>query len=381
MKNMKKIMVLLCAMLCCNAMSAQNNFYMSGKFADVKNDTMKVEFVKREPEKEIVSIKVPVNAKGEFSFGCRIANAYKCSMALNSGKEENYIFIVPDEKAVINGTFSQPHDWQISGSAFYQSLSKVMAVRRPYLKEFDKSMADYEKGLAAGGDEKTLKEQRAETNMDINKRMGELALEYISQHPNDEASMAFIGDGAFTYLEKEMKLFSPEIRNGRFNKFLDTYQSMIDRYTQGRRATQKAKMSIEEGKMAPDFTLKDMNGNDFRLSSLYNKGKYVIVDFWGSWCTWCVNGFPKMKEYYEKYKDRIEIVGVDCSDKVDKWKAAVKKSGITWQQVRSEDGTTEVTFGVKGYPHKVIITPEGKVLKIITGESDDFYNLLDATLK
>jgi hypothetical protein len=62
-------------------------------------------------------------------------------------------------------------------------------------------------------------------------------------------------------------------------------------------------------------------------------------------------------------------------------RSAVQKHALPWQQVRSEDGTTEVIFGVKGYPHKVIISPEGKVLKIMTGENDDFYHLLDETLK
>lgn len=378
---MKQIIFFLFALLFCNAVSAQDNFHMSGKFSDVKNDTMKVEFVKREPEKEIVAFKVPINDQGEFSFGCKIGNAYECSLAPKSAKTSQYFYIVPDEKAAVNGTFSQPHDWQIDGTAFYRNLSKALVERKPYLKEFDKSTADYEQGLAAGRDENMLKAQRARTNADINKRMGEFALEYINRHPNDEVSVAFIGDGAFAYLDREIKLLSPEVRNGRFKNFLDIYQTMTDRYTQAKNASQKAIASIAEGSLAPDFTLKDLNGNGFKLSSLYHKGKYVIVDFWGSWCTWCIKGFPKMKEYYTKYKDRMEIVSVDCSDKADKWKGAVQKHALPWQQVRSEDGTTEVIFGVKGYPHKIIISPEGKVLKIMTGENDDFYHLLDKTLK
>ena len=51
--------------------------------------------------------------------------------------------------------------------------------------------------------------------------------------------------------------------------------------------------------MAPDFTLNDINGKPLALSSL--RGKYVVIDFWGSWCGWCIKGIPKMKEYYAKY--------------------------------------------------------------------------------
>ncbi|MCH4148621.1 MAG: TlpA family protein disulfide reductase [Prevotella sp.] len=378
---MKKLLTSLCALLICSAASAQDNFQMSGTFTDIKNDTLAVEFVKREPTKEIVSFNVPVDNKGEFHFGCQIKNAYKASMTLKSKKVEEFIFFVPEEKAVINGVFSEPYDWKISGSDFYQKLAKAEETRRPLLKEFDQSEAVYQQGLKAGGDEKALKEQREKTNIDINKRMGNLAMDYLRQHPNEEASVIFVGDGAFDDLGEEIKLLSPEVRNGRFKNFLDIRQTLSDRYMQAKNASQKAKETIEEGKPAPDFTLKDLKGNDFTLSSLFHKGKYVIVDFWGSWCTWCIKGFPKMKEYYAKFKDKLEIVGVDCYDKEDKWKEAVRKNGITWQQVRSADGTTEVTFGVKGYPHKVLISPEGKVLKMITGESDDFYNLLDVTLK
>lgn len=381
LENMKKILISLCALLFCSAVSAQDNFEMSGTFTDVKNDTLVVEYVKREPDRQIISFKVPVNDRGEFSFGCQIANAYEGSLGMKSTGKKVYIFFVPNEKVVVSGAFAHAHDWKISGSAFYQQLAQVIDLERPYLKEFEKSAEEYEQGVAAGGDEEKLNEQRGKTNRDINKRMGDFALEYIRQHPDEEASVQLVGSGMFSYLEEEIKLLSPRVRNGRFKNDLDIYQSMLDRVMTEVKASKAAKKSIEENKTAPDFTLKDLNGNDFTLSSLYHKGKYVLVDFWGSWCTWCIKGFPKMKEYYAKYKDRLEIVGVDCYDKEDKWKEAVQKNQVSWLHVRSDDGTTEVKFGVKGYPHKVLISPDGKVLKMITGEGDDFYDYLDKTLK
>ena len=112
--------------------------------------------------------------------------------------------------------------------------------------------------------------------------MGDFAMNYISQHPCEESSVDFIGDGGFIYLGEEIKLLSPEVRNGRFKNYLDFYQAMVERYMQEKNVTQKAKTIIAEGKPAPDFTLKDLTGNDFTLSSLFHKNKYVIVDFWGS---------------------------------------------------------------------------------------------------
>ena len=67
---------------------------------------------------------------------------------------------------------------------------------------------------------------------------------------------------------------------------------------------------------APDFELPDLQGNPLKLSSL--RGKYVVLDFWGSWCIWCIRGVPRMKEAYSKYKDKMEILGVDCQDTEEK---------------------------------------------------------------
>ena len=137
------------------------------------------------------------------------------------------------------------------------------------------------------------------------------------------------------------------------------------------------------GVEAPDFTLKDIEGNDFTLSSL--RGKYVILDFWGSWCGWCIKGMPKMKEYYQKYAGKFEIVGVDCNDTDQKWKDAVKKHELPWKHVYNPRANTEEEqannvcgkYGITGFPTKIVISPEGKIVKTIVGEDPAFYTLLD----
>ena len=133
---------------------------------------------------------------------------------------------------------------------------------------------------------------------------------------------------------------------------------------------------------APDFTLNDLNGKPLTLSSL--RGKYVILDFWGSWCGWCIKGMPKMKEYYAKYADNLEILGVDCNDTLEKWKGAVAKHELPWLHVYwdKEKGDNPIElYGVQGFPTKVVVNPEGKVAKIIVGEDPKFYDYLDQVLQ
>ena len=113
--------------------------------------------------------------------------------------------------------------------------------------------------------------------------------------------------------------------------------------------------------LAPDFTLNDLNGKPLTLSSL--RGKYVILDFWGSWCVWCIKGFPQMKEYYQKYAGKFEILGIDCNDPEAKWKAAVEKYELPWLHVYCpRDSKVLDMYEIQGFPTKIIVGPDGKIV-------------------
>jgi len=132
--------------------------------------------------------------------------------------------------------------------------------------------------------------------------------------------------------------------------------------------------------LAPDFTLNDINGKPLTLSSL--RGKYVILDFWGSWCVWCIKGIPQMKAYYEKYAGKFEILGIDCNDSEDDWKAAVEKYQLPWLHVyNTSDSRVLADYGIEGFPTKVIVGPDGKVVQTVVGEDPQFYTLLDTLFK
>ena len=133
--------------------------------------------------------------------------------------------------------------------------------------------------------------------------------------------------------------------------------------------------------MAPDFELPDLQGNKLALSSL--RGKYVIIDFWGSWCPWCIKGFPGLKASYAKYKEKLEILGVDCRDTEEKWKAAVEEYALPWLQVRCADDDLQalaMKYSLEAFPTKVVVDPEGKLVKVVVGEDPNFYPYLDELL-
>ena len=122
------------------------------------------------------------------------------------------------------------------------------------------------------------------------------------------------------------------------------------------------------GKQAPDFSLPDANGKEIKLSSY--RGKYVLVDFWASWCTPCRQENPNVVSAYNKFRDKnFAILGVslDNPGEKDKWLKAVKADNLTWTQVSDLKGWESVVvnmydFGQVGIPYNILLDPEGMVI-------------------
>lgn len=374
----KTIISALLAVLCTGAFA--DNFTISGRLTDVANDTLLIEYVCHIPERKITEARVPVDGNGGFIYSCNIDYAVYADLTVQSNGNKSFFFFVPDESVYVEGASDFGYVWTLKGTAFYQKLDSVRLIERPFLME-SKAVSDkYRNGIAQGQDENQLKAAKDSTQRDINNRKREALRPYIMQHLDDEVTATMLFSLDYKEVPQVINRLSPDVRNGRFKDYLDGIEGFLSRVLKEIAAAKQAEREIEEGKRASDFTLKDINGNDFNLASLFGKGEYIVVDFWGSWCSWCIKGFPKMKEYYNKYRDRLEIVGVACYDKEDKWKVLVAKNNVPWLHVFSPDGITEERYGVTGYPYKVLISPKGKVIKCFKGETDEFYETLDKEL-
>ena len=120
------------------------------------------------------------------------------------------------------------------------------------------------------------------------------------------------------------------------------------------------------GKIAPDFTQPDTIGNPVKLSDF--RGKYVLVDFWASWCGPCRAENPNLVKTFNQYKDKgFTVLGVslDQPGKKEAWLAAIHKDELTWTQVsdlKFWDNEVAVLYGVKAIPANLLLDKEGKII-------------------
>ncbi len=125
-----------------------------------------------------------------------------------------------------------------------------------------------------------------------------------------------------------------------------------------------ATRGVTIGYPAINFTLPDVNGKNVSLSTY--KGKYVLVDFWASWCGPCRGENPAVVAAYQKYKAKgFDILGVSLDNNKDKWKQAIEKDNLTWTHVSDLQGwKSEVAqkYGVTSIPFNVLLDKDGKIV-------------------
>ena len=374
---MKKILFVVTALCAFASCSNQPSFTINGEVAGIEgkavllyeapvskikvSDTVTVEngkFVFKGSVEEVVSAKVEIIPdNGDKAYcGIYLENApldviLDWNSLENQGRYGKYIADV-EVKGGPNNEFLEGYG-AVGEKVLAQEKYKTYKAAQNKIESYNQ-YTEYDAYRKAVDE---LKENFAEQMNSVREETIKASLEFIKANPDVECAALMLArrmtNLQLEEIEEVYNLFTPKVQNCFMAK--DVRDEIA------------ALKSVQPGVVAPDFTLKTHEGRDFTLSSL--RGKYVLVDFWASWCGPCRASIPHLKELYAKYKQKgFEIVGVTNDTDHAAWKKAIEDDKSMWIHVADifpeKGGRAEVVskYAAHYLPTLYLIDKEGSMI-------------------
>jgi len=346
---------------------ASKQFEVNGR---IKNSDGKMVYLQETPlgsGERIITDSSIIGKDGSYSLKAKAAEESLFSLFLK-GDIYPFAYVINDvPNIVVNADAQAQNDYEVKGSDASKSL-----------REFSVTASGKWSTLYALGHQidsliKTGIPDTSSTIRTINEQ-GTSQLDDLKKYVSDFIKTSKDPITSSWALSTSSQVFSMDdyqsLLNGIVAKF-PTHKGVAKIKEMNERqmalAKQKSQASDEPewtDKQAPELSLPDANGKKISLSSF--KGKYVLVDFWASWCLPCRKENPNVVQVYNKYKDKnFTILGVSLDKDKGDWMGAVESDKLAWTQVsdlREWSSAAVATFNFSGIPFNVLVDPEGKII-------------------
>lgn len=282
--------------------------------------------------------------KGIFSKAMAIKESVLCTLS-NSVNKQIRIFILEPSPIKISGNIDKFYELKFSGAKENDLLTTYKAALYASPGKRPKPSGD------EASDKKSIKDFASKQQIFRDSVLSD----FVHANPNHIAAAIAIADLYVTYPDREkatanFKLLSANVQQGIYGKRIKTF---ID-----------ADVNTENGAVAANFSVADKSGKRFSLADF--KGKYILLDFWASWCMPCRKENPNLIEAYSRFKNKgFEIVGLSMDSSRENWLMAVEQDKLPWLQLNDPKSTTGAAaeiYGVKSLPSNFLIGPDGKII-------------------
>lgn len=292
---------------------------------------------------------------GKFSFKGKIAKPFKSSVyteEINSTEKypkREYLDLYIEEGIIVINAFKSLKNAVVKGGPVQKEYNEL----QDSLQRI-RSIYDYIGALIRTKElDDTTRKRLRDTYKKFYGQFDSIENNFISTHPSSIVSWDIVANRGI--------IIDPDKLEPVFNSLAEELKKQPAALELKERM-ETAKL-LKIGNPAIEFASNNADGVPVSLSSF--RGKYVLIDFWASWCGPCRAENPNMLEAYKNLKDKnFEIFGVSLDDDRDKWLKAVKDDKLPWIQVSDLKGFTTVakTYGIRAIPQNLLLNPEGKII-------------------
>lgn len=301
---------------------------------------------------------IVTDGTGHFSFSGILAEPRLFSLRIkgrNRAAESIKFFVAPNSSMTLYGNADSLFSAKITGSREQELFESFALLYERELSDFTSKV--YKRYYAAKEkkDSVAMLREGGIADRKVVDKLSDLVVAFVKEHQSNAMSLELI----------EMVLKYNRIATA------DSLMRVVEKtpaggYAMGKKIRENLNilLSLKTGSMAPDFSQPDATGKSVSLLSL--RGKYVLIDFWASWCAPCRAENPHLLKAYNNYKDdNFTVLAVSLDKDKRLWLKAVKEDQLPWMQLsdlKGFDNSAGKIYGVTSVPANFLIDPSGKII-------------------